>query len=426
MFNIISPETSNLTFHEASNQLEEMFLRLHRQFVRPIRNEQKIAFIFNHESFKYAINTFLIAKKDMTVQMIKQRFMNIVQSYKDVAYSDQQKQQKFTLTVQVADLIKGGRKRKRLNPNQPDNQPRTSSSNEFEEHCTTKKSIRVVKNDDNFCLLRAIIVAKAYADKENNAYLLLRKNNKKMKKRLDKMCKDLNITNTQCGLNEVKKIEQYLEDYQIMIIDQEGVLEPEPLYLNETRIFKKHLYLSFTGNHFNVITSMEAFRNRSYYCHLCKVAYNNLGHHTCKDTCRFCKRFNCEANPDDENLKCNACGALTNNTECFKFHQERFCSEKIKCKACNKRKTFYHVCGEDERWCSNCKDSVPINGHECFIQKENKNKESNQYKTFIFFDYECYVDENQKHIPNLIMARKVHIDKSDITKYTYDPKKYTF
>lgn len=91
-----------------------MFLKIHHVFVRPLKNDQKIALMFNHESFKYAINTFLMDKKEMTVSIIKQRFMNIVQSYKDVPFNDQQKQQSLTLTVQVADLIEGGRKRKRL------------------------------------------------------------------------------------------------------------------------------------------------------------------------------------------------------------------------------------------------------------------------------------------------------------------------
>lgn len=54
------------------------------------------------------------------------------------------------------------------------------------------------------------------------------------------MVNDLNISEEQCGLEVVTKIEVYLKDYQIMIIDQEGVIETEPLYLNETHLFQKH------------------------------------------------------------------------------------------------------------------------------------------------------------------------------------------
>ena len=35
------------------------------------------------------------------------------------------------------------------------------------------------------------------------------------------------------------------------------------------------------------------------------------------------------------------------------------------------------------------------------------------YKSYIFFDFECYADENGKHIPNLIKAQRVCLNCID-------------
>ena len=71
-------------------------------------------------------------------------------------------------------------------------------------------------------------------------------------------------------------------------------------------------------------------------------------------------------------------------------------------------------------------NSVKIDSHKCFIQIENRKKEETKKpKGFIFFDYECYVDDLKNHVPNLIMAKKINFKNKD-EDYTIDDTKYTF
>jgi hypothetical protein len=73
-----------------------------------------------------------------------------------------------------------------------------------------------------------------------------------------------------------------------------------------------------------------------------------------------------------------------------------------------------HIC--NGRYCNNCKINVNID-HQCFILTEEErsiqNKRRNAIKNttfdkgYIFFDFECMIDE--KHTPNLVVSNKLCI-----------------
>jgi len=405
IYNISIPNIVGTTFVEAMRRVEDMFTQLHSNFVAPIQNNQKIRLIFNHTLFDYAINMPMVNKDVMTIDRIRYLFSEQIQSYKDMPEHEIRANHVLTVNVVVADSITGG------------------SNTEFTQQCIDKSSIKVIRNTDNFCLVRAIIVGKAYADKDHNARKLLRPNNRILNEKTLKIVEQLQLPNRQCGIEQVKKIEALLRDYQIMIIDEEGVAK-DPLYLNKNHNFKKFIYISFNQNHFNVITSMRSFTRSNYYCDVCKKGYHILANHTCSNTCIACKRTNCDKS--SHKMKCFQCKRLYNNADCLKLHNAHFCPAKLICTDCGRKKNYNHVCEDNFRWCSICKSSVPINDHKCFIQQENIEKElKNVCKGFIFFDYECTVVQN-KHIPNLIMARKIYLDKNDLEKYTQDPQMFTF
>ncbi len=61
-------------------------------------------------------------------------------------------------------------------------------------------------------------------------------------------------------------------------------------------LLKKYIYITYTESHFNVIKSIKSYFDRSYYCDICKVAYANIGKHTCKNMCYMCKDHRCLTN----------------------------------------------------------------------------------------------------------------------------------
>jgi len=174
---------------------------------------------------------------------------------------------------------------------------------------------------------------------------------------------------------------------------------------------------------------MKAFLNRQYFCDDCKKAYSNPNRHMCKSMCKKCLRINCslfydyslvddeeQENNEEQNLFCLLCKIKCKNMICKSIHQEKVCKKLKVCKKCNYIKNkFNHVCGDNERWCYNCKLSVPFD-HKCYILTENEaaklkkkeNKTDTNFNGYIFFDFEAYEDENtHNHIVNLAMAMKV-------------------
>jgi hypothetical protein len=77
----------------------------------------------------------------------------------------------------------------------------------------------VVVNSDNLCLVRAILIGKAFADKERGAKNLTRPNCGKLNERVNYLKKELEIPDGFLNLQTVQLLEDYYKDYQICVYD---------------------------------------------------------------------------------------------------------------------------------------------------------------------------------------------------------------
>jgi len=121
--------------------------------------------------------------------------------------------------------------------------------------------------------------------------------------------------------------------------------------------------------------------------------------------CNSCIRSKC---PIESLINCEICNLQCYSEKCSNIHKEKTCINVKNCKDCNSFKGRNHVCNENHKWCKNCQLAVDEE-HRCFINPEIKEKEFPDFKGYIFFDYEAYV-ENGVHVPNLVMAKKVCIE----------------
>ena len=171
------------------------------------------------------------------------------------------------------------------------------------------------------------------------------------------------------------------------------------------------------NNHYDVINKMPFFA-RSYYCHDCKKAYNNLGDHHCANSCKCCRSpVNCF---EVTWMPCNECHRLFKSQECYDQHKQRRgrarsgCESLVRCGECGRTVRRYeqapskHRCGLER--CRICKTFVKLQGHKCFIQPENcsdeQEEEDNEHSLteLLFFDFECR-RENGIHEPNLCIVQ---------------------
>ncbi len=110
---------------------------------------------------------------------MKYLFEEQVQSYKETPEHEIKQNHILTVNIVVADVIIGGA------------EPEDDEENlEFTEQCRNTKSIRMLKNIDNYCLVRAILLGKHYADKEDCKNLLRGDQKGKLNREVAKKVKD--------------------------------------------------------------------------------------------------------------------------------------------------------------------------------------------------------------------------------------------
>ena len=264
-----------------------------------------------------------------------------------------------------------------------------------------------VLNSDNFCLVRAILIGKAIFDKEHNANLLLRRNNRELNKRVIELAKNLNLPDEHLNLEHLAKIDAHFLEYRITLYDSTSngscILYPSNTNSEDKR--SKFINICIEDDHYNLIVKMTSYLNCSYFCEYCKVKYSNLGDHKCEYLCKSCNRYDYSC--CIETLKvCSKCNIQSRNISCKNLHESGQCFTLHLCYKCGRymSRTGAHVC-IGERWCPNCQNSVNYE-HKCFIKKTEEKKTEQKFGGYVWFDMECFVNENNFHEANLIMAKR--------------------
>ena len=330
-------KTVNKTFAQAKNELTELFIKIHRKMLSLINNKDQIRITFFHEDFSHGIGYPFMDKNQLQNTNLQDKFDAVCQSYRTVNMNSNNA---LTAQIIIAHLPSGSGKKRQLEHDY------STQQDYFDDNL----NYITIFNEDNFCLIRAVIIAIAYIEKDKDLNKLLRyRSTLLLNKTLD-VAKKCQIENEPSGINEIKKLEVFFKDYQITLINNNGMINNEPIFVGE--LSKKFIYISFTGSHYNVIKSMPKFVHKSYYCHFCKVGYNNRTDHHCKNPCKKCNRINCDAKIF---AKCEFCNVNCNDKKCLNLHQSKICKKTNICETCFFPKHGrFHIC-QDQKYCKNCK-----------------------------------------------------------------------
>lgn len=122
-----------------------------------------------------------------------------------------------------------------------------------------KRSIIRINNTDELCLARALVTMKAFADggvKEKD-YLYLRNGRAIQTTRAQALHQEAGVPLGPCGLEEVKKFQNYLTDYQIVVLSKEH--GGHPIYKGPDKPEDKRLIVLKVGEHYHGCTKVCAF-----------------------------------------------------------------------------------------------------------------------------------------------------------------------
>ncbi len=131
-----------------------------------------------------------------------------------------------------------------------------------------------IRNDDDLCLARALVVAVAKASGDKRYKYLADHRRPLQGKAARELHEKAGVPFGSCGIPEVKQFQRYLSEYEINIVSadhQNSIIYPE----RPTDLEAKRLFLYLHNNHYGIITSMPAFLDRSYFCYECRKAYDS-------------------------------------------------------------------------------------------------------------------------------------------------------
>ncbi len=329
-----------------------------------MKENDQIRFVLRTEQLDTPISLPFMPVSKLTPERVYSQIERVVQSHQEFRLNES-----VVVDVVHVEMPEGRGKRKR-------------SGIDLRNHLKSKGSVITIKNDDDLCLSRALVVAIAKASGDKRYKQLVKHNRPVQGKAARELHEKAGVPLGPCGIPEVKQFQKHLPEYEINIVSADhgdSIIYPEC----PTDTEAKRLFLYLHSNHYDVITSMPAFFERGYFCYRCKKAYNSTVQHLCKAMCRLCRAFGClYGEPQD----CEECGRTFKSQACYDRHKEGLgagqsvCQLVKKCARCGNSVVVYnmphHICGETK--CRTCGEFVKykdMNAHLCYIRRP-KEKEA--------------------------------------------------
>ena len=403
-FNNVLADRDLLESYESSLKIFHHLLEEVKEGMAP--NDQ-VRFILRSEQLETPISIPFMTVERLTTERVYSQLERVIQSNQEFRLND-------TVTIDInhveSPVGSGRSKLKRTTYN-------------IDDYLDQKNSVVRIKNNDDLCLARALVVGIAKVDKDPRYNQIKKSDRPVQREKALALHRAANVPLGPCGLNEVALFQQYLSDYQIRVISGDHnnsiIYPPQPLGTAE----KKHLTLYFHDNHFDTINSIPGFLGHGYFCFRCDKTYDCTTDHLCTNMCRSCRGFGCDW--ENDGIVCNECDRKFKNQTCYDRHKNEpingggrtVCQVIRKCENCGKSmairkiKPGGHICG---RKCQTCGVVLTREDtdHKCYIQPLEQEEDSS-YDQLLFFDFEA-TQEHGIHCPNLCV---VHDEEREVALF---------
>ena len=374
----------------------KIFHHLLEEVTEGMAPNDKVRFILRSEQLETPISLPFLTVEELTTERVFSQIERVIQSNQEFRLNDT-----VTIDINHVKSPQGSGKSKRTTLN-------------IRDHLKEKRSIIRINNTDDFCLARALAVSIARTENDPKYNQIIRPDRHIQLERALDLHVAANVPLGPCGIEEVKLFQNYLSNYQIIIVSGDHnnsiIYPPKPPGTDEKPTI--NLY-------FHVITTLPGFLNKSYFCKRCHKCYNNTTDHVCPAMCGSCRGFGCVL--EGEGIVCNECDRLFKNQACYDRHKEpvngggrSVCESVRKCGNAmdvRKIKDGGHICGKKCRTCGLIL-SQEDNDHKCYIQQLEQEEESS-YNQLLFFDFEA-TQEHGTHCPNLCV---VHDEEREVALF---------
>ena len=392
-------------WNDALGQIFEIIDKCIKEATEGLHPQDRIRIYVEQSHFETPIVIHMRPIESLKTQHVLAEIERILQSKMELKLDSS-----FRLQIATMQLPRGGGRTKLI-----------------EENVKNKRSVIIIKNEDNLCMARSILVSKSYFDvvncpenasqAERLALVEFREKIKSSKHFQTAQAEKLQTraglpVDRVCSFDDIKNFERYL-NVQIVIVNEEDN------YACQTYgyPFEKKIYILYRkNNHFDAITKIHSFLSNSYFCEKCLCGHNDKKKHVCyRSSCTLCFSISCKF---VEAHECDDCHRVCHSRACYDAHRKKgydvtkrketpsTCESVYKCLLCDgifkqsEVPKAEHDC--ESTYCKNCKCQVVTKDHQCFQLAKEPNAVSSKY---IFFDFECR-QETGTHIVNYAVAQK--------------------
>ena len=383
----------------------KIFHHLLEELKEGMAPNDKIRFILRSEQLDTPISLPFMTVEQLTTERVYSQIERVIQSNQEFRLND-------TVIVDINHVAvpEGSGQSKRTTFN-------------IRDHLKQKKSIVCINNTDDLCLARALAVAIARIEKDPKYNHIRRSDRPLQRQKALDLHQAANVPLGPCGIDEVKLFQNYLANYQIIIVsgahNNSIIYPPQPPGTDE----KPSISLYYHNNHFDVITKLPGFLRRNYFCHRCHKAYDHTADHICTAMCDMCRGFECIW--QGKGIPCNECDRVFRNQTCYNRHKNEpingggrtVCQVIRKCDKCGKPMDVRHLnpkghtCGKKCQTCGLILTREDTD-HKCYMKPLEQVEESS-YNHLLFFDFEA-TQEHGTHCPNLCV---VHNEEKEVALF---------
>ena len=381
---------------ESRNRTYGIFDHLLKDVTEGMNSTDQVRFVLSSNQLQTPIALPFCPLEELTTEKVLSHVEKVVQSNEEFRLNT-------TVNIDVirVEMPRGSGRLKRTTFN-------------IRDYLRKKRSVIPISNKDDLCLARALAVSIARIEKDPRYNRMLNSSCTVQRERAFDLHEAANVPLGPCGLKEVELFQQYLVNYQIIVVsgDQDNaIIYPPHPRTNPNP--EKSIYLYYQAKHYDVITTLPGFLNTNYFCHRCHKGYDHTTDHLCKGMCYSCRGFDCTI--EDNGMTCQECDRLFKNQVCYDRHKQEpingggrtVCERIRKCPTCQRsmdvRKMQSHECVDNKK-CPTCKIGRNPNdlNHKCYMQQQEP-KEETSYTQLLFFDFEC-TQEHGIHEVNLCVV----------------------
>ena len=401
-FNNVLADRDLLESYESSLKIFHHLLEEVKEGMAP--NDQ-VRFILRSEQLETPISLPFMPVERLTAERVYSELERVIQSNQEFRLNDT-----VIIDLNHVESPQGSGRKKRTTYN-------------VDDYLDEKNSVVRIKNKDDLCLARALVVARAKEDNDPRYNYIKDSRGPLQREKAFDLHEAANVPLGPCGLNEVALFQQYLTDYQIMVISGDHnnsvIYPPQSPGTDE----KPRLALYLHGNHFDTINSVPGFLGRCYFFFRCYKAYDHTTDHLCTNMCRSCRGFGCIF--ENDGIACTECKRLFKSQSCYDRHKNEpingggrtVCQVIRECEKCGKSMDVVkirdggHICGRKCRTCGVVVTREDTD-HKCYIQPLEQEEDSG-YNHLLFFDFEA-TQEHGIHCPNLCV---VHDEEKEVALF---------